>query len=134
LATFLTTRASGAASSWDDEDVHVLRQRLTRQRVLHIALNQVERGILHLCCRLNLQARSAALRSALASIFRKASLWLSPSFKAKALSLGRPLALAAVNAALSMGNRASSSWIDDEDYILLLGVNSLGGSPPLRQG
>ena len=134
LATFLTKEASGRTSSLDDEDVHVLKQRLTRQRVLHIALNPVERGILHLCCRLNVQARSSALRTALASIFRKASLWLSPSFRTKALMVGRPLAVAGAKAALIMGNRHATSWAEDEDYLLLLGVNSLGGSQAFRQG
>ena len=115
------------------EDLYLLERRLTRQRVLHIALNPVERGILHLCRRLNLQVRSRVLSSALATIFAKASLWLSPSFLTRALSIGRPLAAANVRAAIAMGNRSASAWAADENYVLLLGVNSLGGSPPCRQ-
>ena len=80
MRAFLTPKAIDGAPGLTDEDIRSLRQRLARQRVLHIALNQVERGILHLCCRLNVQARSSALRRALSSIFSKASAWLSTSF------------------------------------------------------
>ncbi|HVP24215.1 MAG TPA: hypothetical protein VMS77_09930 [Conexivisphaerales archaeon] len=98
-----------------------------RQHVLHVALNRVERGILRLCCRLGLQARGAALRLALESIFRKASLWLSPSFTTRALTAGFPLAVSASRAASMMGNSGARSWVEDREYILLLGVNSLDG-------
>lgn len=108
------------------EDLHDLKRRLVRQRVLHTALNSVERGILHLCCRLNLQVRSRMLGSALASIFAKASLWLAPSVMTRALSMGRPLAAANVRAAEAMGVKNASVWLTDRCYILLLGVNGLG--------
>lgn len=119
--------ASSGAPCLAGEDLRALKQRLVRQRVLHIALNQVERGILHLCCRLNLQAKSSALISALSSIFRKASLWLSPSFRTKAMLAGRPLAVVGQRAAMLMGNRSAAFWSEDEGYVLLLGVNALNG-------
>jgi hypothetical protein len=114
-------------------EVRGLIQRLTRQRVLHIALNPVERGILHLFCRLNIQVKSRMLRSTLASILKKASLWLAPSFISRALSTGRPLAAANVRAALAMGNRSATAWAEDGDYVLLLGVNIMGAGPPCQR-
>jgi len=67
------------------------------------------------------------LRSTLASILEKASLWLAPSFIMRALSIGRALATANVNAALMMGNRSATSWASDANYVLLLGVNGMEG-------
>jgi hypothetical protein len=106
-------------------DVHLLERRLVRQRVLHKALNQLERGILHLCCRLKLQARSSTLRSALVSIFRKASLWLSPSFLTRVIARGQEIAAANVRAAEMMGLSDARSWAGDFDYLFLLGLNDL---------
>jgi hypothetical protein len=132
MQTFLGKLNGSAGEGVTTSDLHLLERRLIRQRVLHKALNQVERGILRLCCRLGLQARSRMLSSALASIFAKASNWLSASFTSRALSVGRPLAAANVRAAMAMGNGAASAWAEDADYLILLGVNSLGTGPPLR--
>jgi hypothetical protein len=127
--------ASSGAPCLAGEDLRALKQRLVRQRVLHIALNQVERGILHLCCRLNLQARSSALRLALESICRKASLWLSLPLRSKAhllrrlLAAGRRIAEANVKAAGLMGHPLAASWEQDVNYVLLLGLTvAEGGS------
>ena len=127
LRAFQPSKALGGAQRLDTGELRALKQRLVRQRVLHLALDPVERGILHLCCRLNLQAKSSALISALSSIFRKASLWLSPSFRTKAMLAGRPLAVVGQRAAMLMGNRSAAFWSEDEGYVLLLGVNALNG-------
>ena len=122
---FSSTLGVGTNDGAASEDFRVVERRLVRRRVLHIALNPVERGILHLFCRLNLQAKSEMLRSALTAILEKASHWLAPSFVARALSLGSALAVANVKAALMMGNRSAASWVDDRGYLLLLGTNSV---------
>jgi hypothetical protein len=120
-----STPTEGLAKDTAADDLRLLERRLIRQRVLRIALNPVERGILHLFCRLNLQARSEMLRSALTVILHKASHWLAPSFVTRALAMGGLLAAANVKAALMMGNRSAASWADDMDYILLLGTNGI---------
>lgn len=64
------------------------------------------------------------LRSTLASILQKASLWLKPHLGVRLLSVGRALAAKSVRAALLMGNRQAFAWLADVNYITLLGTNS----------
>jgi hypothetical protein len=107
--------------------VHRIMRRLIKSRVYHKALTPIERGILYITSKPGLKLTSSLIRRTLSSIFEKAERWLKPSFILRASSVGRELALAYVRAAALMGHRSAESWLEDRNYIILLGVNALGG-------
>ncbi len=108
-----------------------LRRKLIKQRVFHKALTPIERGILYLASNPGIKLTSELLKGILSAIISRATVWLKPSFVTRAMIAGSRRVLANVKAALLMGNRAALSWADDRGYLILMGLHTLDGGPPV---
>lgn len=110
-----------------------LRHQLIRRRLFHRALNNVERGIVHLVLKLDVKLTGNAIINAVKGIIEKARAWLRPSIYERAIAIGERLAEVNVNVALHWGLDALS-WLEDSCYKLLLGLNALASAGVLRDG
>jgi hypothetical protein len=104
-----------------------LRHKLMQKRVYRRALNNVERGIVHLVLKLDVKMTGRKLISAVMGIIEKAQAWLRPSLYQKAIAIGQRLAEVNVNIALHWGLDAMK-WLEDKCYILLLGLNAIASN------
>ncbi|MEM0118133.1 MAG: hypothetical protein QXV32_06775 [Conexivisphaerales archaeon] len=104
-----------------------IRHKLFRKRLYYRALNNVERGIVHLVLKLDVKLAGKGIISAVMGIIEKAQAWLRPSLYQRAIAVGQRLAEVNVNIALHWGLDAMS-WLEDKCYILLLGLNAIASN------
>ena len=102
-----------------------LRRNLVKQRLLRRALSSVERGILDLVIKLSVKPTSRTLRDTIAAIVEKARSWLRPTVYERAMVEGMRLAHANVSVAARLRLDYARTWMEDRNYIILLGLNSL---------
>ena len=102
-----------------------LRKELIRKRALYVVLSPIESGIINICSRLRLHARSLLLGNTLAAICQKMTRWLvSPTWQ-RIFREGSRIAEQNISLAQVMGNTIAQEWAGDLRYIMLLGLNEV---------
>lgn len=99
-----------------------VKSRARRSGIWYEALSRAERAIVDLTIKCVEKVRSPILARTITKIIGKVVKTLEQDFMAKAQEIGTDIAKRIVGIAQKWGNKKSSGWLDDTNFITFLGA------------